>query len=316
MSKKHVPEWNPTLSKGLGLQGAFAFHLHFKWQHVGHKEKIVQNRICPTHNRAAGDVNFSLSVIRLPWCPVLTNSYLQGCWVLISDSKGNWLCCVFVFFNWLFFFSSFVPAEIHFYQWDVFVGRKTNSYREIFVFKIENREPKPLWCWFSLDAASHRWKIVSQFQRHPRAPRYVVQLCLPWTTAVRAKKVDLHKCNTEHMLACCNFNKVTEYSALFWKNSINTSELQNLFSSLRFHLPLERKHPCSCSKTEALDLNRSTNQKGYLLVLISSCPVDLQSPRVIQRKWVFFWVSFLIPPSSCSLVNCRLVASIPVALWK
>lgn len=41
----------------------------------------------------------------------------------------------------LTFFFSFALAQIHFYQWDVCVGRKTNNYEEISIFKVGSKNP-------------------------------------------------------------------------------------------------------------------------------------------------------------------------------
>lgn len=78
-----------------------------------------------------------------------------------------------------------------FYQWDVCVRRKANSYEEISLFKGRLEELKPLQCWISLAAASHNWKnyssVLKYFQCCCRAFIYLLlgQFCLPWSTTTR-----------------------------------------------------------------------------------------------------------------------------------
>lgn len=152
MSKKHVAEWSPAPSKGLGLEETFTFSLHFKWQHKQHK-RLVQNGVCSA--RDTGNVTKCWAELSYHHPgPVLMNLSLQGGWVLISDSKG------FFFF---FPLTSFPPVQwqkFFFYQWDVCVGRKADGCEEISKFPVGLQELRPVQCWVSLTAASHRWKIT------------------------------------------------------------------------------------------------------------------------------------------------------------
>lgn len=139
--------------------------------------------VCSAWDTAAGNVTSLLSIIKLPPAESSSDELVPSGWLNFWFKRQ--------FFLTDFFFSSVHWQKSVFYQWDVCVGRKANSYEDISIFKVRLEELKQLQHWISLTAVSHNWKnyspLLKYFQCCCRALTYSLlgQFCLPWSTTTR-----------------------------------------------------------------------------------------------------------------------------------